>query len=221
MAFNVTGELYYDLDGQLAEIKRQLRQPNGYPFNPVALKRHLQMAIEGKLNECMRAFLTWKTIKLRTGLKTGDDFQKAIEAEGMKVGYWVDKFTSALAASDKEKETELIKVAVGDFFKKGATRKDFYERAIELGLALCPIEVGPQLRLQYKDQPEGECLIIATEPIVFTMSALGGMPNCERLLIVEHNVDGQNDGQWLNTSFFTLKKVLNPDDTFIFVRNKR
>ena len=44
----VAGELYYDLDGQLLEIKRQLRQPSGYPFDPVALKRHLQDAVEGK-----------------------------------------------------------------------------------------------------------------------------------------------------------------------------
>lgn len=44
----VAGELYFELDGQLAEIKRQLRQPNGYPFDPGKLKSHLQAAIEGR-----------------------------------------------------------------------------------------------------------------------------------------------------------------------------
>ena len=48
MANIVAGELYYELDGQLLEIKRQLRQPNGYPFNPFQLKLHLQAAIEGR-----------------------------------------------------------------------------------------------------------------------------------------------------------------------------
>lgn len=48
MATLVTGEMYYDIDGQLAEIKRQLRQPNGYPFNPDLLKIALQNAIEGR-----------------------------------------------------------------------------------------------------------------------------------------------------------------------------
>ncbi|MDE1919493.1 MAG: hypothetical protein KGH56_02215 [Patescibacteria group bacterium] len=48
MAIKVTGEQYYELDGQLTEIKRQLRQPNGYPFNPDRLKVALQDAIEGK-----------------------------------------------------------------------------------------------------------------------------------------------------------------------------
>jgi hypothetical protein len=44
----VTGEQYYKLDGQLLEIKRQLRQLNGYPFDPEMLKKHLQAAIEAK-----------------------------------------------------------------------------------------------------------------------------------------------------------------------------
>ncbi len=48
MATKIAGELYYDLDGQLLEIKRQLRQPNGYPFDPEKLKLHLQNAIEGR-----------------------------------------------------------------------------------------------------------------------------------------------------------------------------
>ncbi|MDP3093640.1 MAG: hypothetical protein Q8N16_02645 [bacterium] len=47
MATIVTGGQYYGLDGQLLEIKRQLRQPNGYPFDPEELKLHLQKAIEG------------------------------------------------------------------------------------------------------------------------------------------------------------------------------
>ena len=47
MATKVAGELYYELDGQLLEIKRQLRQLNGYPFDPNLLKVALQSAIEG------------------------------------------------------------------------------------------------------------------------------------------------------------------------------
>lgn len=44
----VAGELYEGITGQLFEIGRQLRQPNGYPFDPQALRRYLQNAIEGR-----------------------------------------------------------------------------------------------------------------------------------------------------------------------------
>lgn len=47
MAQRVAGDQYFDLDGQLSEIKRQLRQPSGYPFDPARLQKHLQDAIEG------------------------------------------------------------------------------------------------------------------------------------------------------------------------------
>ena len=51
MAVKVAGELYFNIDGQLAEIKRQLRQPNGYPFDPIQLQKFLQRTIEGKFED--------------------------------------------------------------------------------------------------------------------------------------------------------------------------
>lgn len=44
----VAGEMYESITGQLFEIGRQLRQPNGYPFDPKMLKDYLQDAIEGR-----------------------------------------------------------------------------------------------------------------------------------------------------------------------------
>lgn len=45
----VAGDLYADIDGQMLEIKRQLRQRDGYPYDPMQLVDHLQAAIEGNL----------------------------------------------------------------------------------------------------------------------------------------------------------------------------
>ena len=106
-------------------------------------------------------FPVWKTIKLGTGLKTADDFRQALKASGFEIGNWANDILGkpAFTAAAKETEVELVRVSVAERgFKNGATRKDIYQRAQELGLELCPNEVGPQLRLQYKDQPYNEWL---------------------------------------------------------------
>ncbi len=113
-------------------------------------------------------FPIWKTIKLGTGLKIADDFRKALKQSGCKIGDWGNDILGkpTFTASDTETEVDLAVVSVAELgFKDGATRKDIYNKAKELGLELCPNEVGPQLRLQYKNQPTGEWLRIAMEPI--------------------------------------------------------
>lgn len=50
----------------------------------------------------------------------------------------------------------------------GATLEQIYERALELGLKLCPSEIGPRLRFLYENQPKGDWIRIAMEPIHFS-----------------------------------------------------
>jgi hypothetical protein len=49
-----------------------------------------------------------------------------------------------------------VELTVRDLgFGRGSTIAEIYARAGVLGLGLCPLELGPHLRLQYLDQPEG------------------------------------------------------------------
>jgi hypothetical protein len=51
---------------------------------------------------------------------------------------------------------ETVDVSVLDLgFAQGATISLIYEASAALGLSLCPLEVGPHMRLQFLDQPEG------------------------------------------------------------------
>lgn len=143
-----------------------------------------------KYNELTWGQAVWKTIKLDTGPKTADDFCKVFKQNGCKIGDYGKNILCkpAFTVGKTETEVDLVVVSVAELdFKDGATQKDIYKRALELGLYVCPPEVGPQLRLQYKDQPMGEWLFIGMEPIPDSF----GRP-------IIFNVGHDNYGFWLH-----------------------
>ncbi|MGG1791939.1 helicase [Bacillus mycoides] len=63
-----------------------------------------------------------------------------------------DKFTT----SNTKYSLQTVELTVIDLgFPDGANTAQLFKRASELGLELCPLELGPQLRLEYLEQPEG------------------------------------------------------------------
>ena len=135
----------------------------------------------------------FKTINLGTGLKTADDFRKSLWDSGNKVSSEANGIlgNSAFTVAVKKIKIDLAIKSVDELgFKDGATRQKIYGRANELGLDLCPAEVGPQLRLQYKDQPEEEHLIVAMNPIADSDGAL-------ELFLVERD----DSGLWLDSYY--------------------
>lgn len=124
-------------------------------------KGRLQAFLRGKDID----FPTWKTIRLGTH-ETTDALFQALTANGCRISDWANDLLKKITVCPIEVDAELVVASVADLgFPNGATRKEIYERAAELGLKLCPPEVGPQLRLQYNDQPGGEWLLVAMEPI--------------------------------------------------------
>lgn len=111
-------------------------------------------------------FKVWKTITLGTGLKTPDDFRQALKAGGFRISKWADDLLSRFKPAIKKEKVDLVVVSIAELgLPKGVTKQQVYNRAKELGLDPCSPEVGPQLRLQYGDQPEDEELCIGMEPI--------------------------------------------------------
>lgn len=62
---------------------------------------------------------------------------------------------------------QVVEIAVRSVaelgFEQGATYGQLIGRALESGLAECPLELGPHLRMQYRDQPEGSAGQPATQ----------------------------------------------------------
>ena len=110
----------------------------------------------------------FKTIELGTGLKTADAFRRSLKDNGIVIDEHADDILGkpGFTVATEETEIDLVVVSAAELgFKDATTLEQIYTRAKKLGLNLCPAEVGPQLCLQHKDQPNRE-LLIAMEPII-------------------------------------------------------
>ena len=124
--------------------------------------------------EALKKFLRkenpWEKILRTIEIGTYSDvraLRQAIEASGAELGNWAGDVLNRTPLSKSKQFLNLVVLSVKELgFPDGAQLQDIYEAATcNWGLELCPAEVGPQLRLQYLDQPEGEWLIIAMNPI--------------------------------------------------------
>lgn len=165
----------------------------------------------GRVVVNVRAFQLWKTIKLGTH-KDAAALKQAIVENGIEVTNWAADIMGkpAFTLVDEEAMVDLINVSVADLgFTKATSLRDIYARAIELGLSLCPAEVGPQLRRQYLDQPKGEWLRVAMEAI----TASDGNPS---IFHVGHDAGGR----YLSTDWDNPDNLWDPGCRFVFVLRK-
>ncbi|QQS23001.1 hypothetical protein IPM19_00305 [bacterium] len=109
----------------------------------------------------------WKTITIGN-FKTKSELLAALQKAGVTALSSNLIEGNSFALSAEPVQINLVRVKVKDFQidRYGAYRKEFFAKALSKGLALCPLEVGPQLRLQYTGQPNNELLRVASEPIM-------------------------------------------------------
>ncbi len=154
------------------------------------------------------AVAVWKTIPLgifsdMKSLKTSRGFTRCIV--GGYAETLLDNLTLALAS--KPIAVDLVIRTVEELgFKSGAYYWQICARAIELGLELCPVEVGPMLRLVYCDQPREGPLCIASEAII-------GSSNDRNIFTVRHGAGGL----WLDWYDVGTNDVFATTRRFVFV----
>lgn len=105
--------------------------------------------------------------------------------------------------SENIENVDLVRLTVKDLgFPDGATIDEIYKRAEELGLELCPAEVGPHLRLQYSGS---ERIFIAMEQIA--------SPNSIPSVFV---LDQLDDGLWFGSDYARPYYRVDAGDQFVF-----
>jgi len=119
-----------------------------------------EVAIAGELP-------VWKIVTL--GRHRGvDAVRNALEDARIVIGDSADEILGrpAFTFVRTPRTLNLVVRSVGElgFSVPGATLADVHAQALRLGFELCPEEVGPQLRLQYLNQPVGEFLHVAMKP---------------------------------------------------------
>jgi hypothetical protein len=149
-----------------------------------------------------------KSVKLGA-CKTPDEYRKALEEAAYRIGDWGSDILGKTACAQEETEVDLVALSVNELgFNDGAHYKDICTKAIELGLELCPAEVGPALRLVYKHQSRGEWLRIAMEAITGS--------DGDRFIFAVH----VNDGLWLDGDCGRPEFFWGTDGRFVFLRRK-
>ena len=109
----------------------------------------------------------WKRITLGR-YRSVSAIREALEAARVRVGDMADEILGrpAFPYSRMPIAVDLLVLTPGDLgFTRETPLEDIERRAAQLGLDLCPAEVGPLVRLSYVDQPVGEFLRIAMKPV--------------------------------------------------------
>ena len=143
-----------------------------------------------------------RKFQLEIGGQTRDQIEGSLSRERMIVSGYTWPLWDSCDFTQSKQSLDLVRVTPKELGFVNFSKMDKIQRkAIGLGLKLCPPEVGPYLRLAYKDQPPYKSLTIAMKPVVDDRG--------EPIVFV---LDHWNDGLHLNEAGLTNK----PDDELVF-----
>ncbi len=187
--------------GQLNALVKTL----GGEKNVMAILRGELVAVVRQPN----AFPIWKTQRLGV-CKTADEYREALEKAKRPGDDWVRDILSnpAFVCAAEETDLELVAPSAADLgFKDGAYDSQIREKALEMGLKLCPIETLPALRLADEVRTRAERVIIAIEAITDAGGELDGL-----------DVELGRDGLQLRGHCSPIDRFRDPGLRFVFAR---
>ena len=91
-----------------------------------------------------------QTLETDPSIKSPADAEAKLKEKAIYLTDWGKDISYKTEFSQNPETYHLVQFTVGQLgFSNGATTDEIYAKATELGLELCPAEVGPHLRLQY------------------------------------------------------------------------
>lgn len=148
----------------------------------------------------------WKTITLGA-FANSFALRSALDAANCGIGDLAEEAIARPAFTQELAKTSVDLVVVTPaelgFKEASVPLRDIYARSEKFGLNLAPAEVGPELRLQYFDQPVGEFLHVGMKAIatwsgdpVILVVANGGAG----LILIDQSA--RSDIQWPSNAVF-------------------
>jgi len=212
MATQVTGDLYVELDGKLAEIKRQMRQPGGYPFDAEKLNKFLQRAVEGRFDDSQR----WREeagviyFEVTSDGTTGEQWIDRLTRKDFRVGDYAKSVLRSPDFKPTSGVTYRIAVLKGTLFTdSNRITSEIRAEADRRKLSKPNPEVACLVREMFSDKELRDMglwwIVVFHEPIKDS----GGLPS----LLFAHR---RADGPWLFTYCDTPDRRWGSDDGFAF-----
>ena len=142
------------------------------------------------------------------GGKSGREYELTLTRRGIEISNWaLDMLESKdFVTLERPEKINLVRLTVGSLgFTINPTSDQLNRRLQELGLEMCPPEVGPALRLIYQDQPLNRRAVIS-------------MRNIEDSIGVWHvfHLVHYDDGLWLLASWGRPVRDWVRDDELVF-----
>lgn len=130
--------------------------------------------------------------QIKIGGKSSEELQNELKNANVDINSYAEGMlkNKDFKVLEETEDAILVRLKVRDLgiAKQYPTTDEIYKRIEELGLELCPAEVGPQYWLQYQNQPMGEWLRIGMKQI----TGRDGYPSVFMLARRE-------DGLWLRS----------------------
>lgn len=146
------------------------------------------------------------------GGKTKEQLLSELEQAGFHITFYAEDMIKSpdFTTLPIPQALDTVRLRVGDLgFSDPATIDQVYRKAQELGLDLCPAEVGPHMRLATKDQPLGDYYWIGMKQITDS----DGYP-----YVLDLGRDG--DGLWLVGYWARPDYEWGPNCEFVFSLRK-